>query len=131
MIDKGNEALLVLLDLSAAFDTVDHDILIRRQNSFGVSGTALDWVKSYLTGRTQSVKVSGGTSAPRTLAYGVPQGSVLGPVLFTLYTSPIHLIMHTQGVRDHEYADDTQGHLDFRLGDGGNDQTLAAEQMVD
>ena len=121
----------MLLDLSTAFDIVNHDLLIRRlQNSFGVSGTALDWVKSYLTGRTQAVIVSGATSAPRTLAYGVPQGSVIGPDLFTLYTSSIRLIMHTQGVRDHDYAGDTQGYLDFRLGDDGNDQSHAMEQMV-
>ena len=130
-IDKGQGDLLVLLYLSAAFDTVDHDILIRRpENRFGLTGTALDWVRSYLSGRTQSVRVDSAISSPRSLAYGVPQGSVLGPVLFTLYTSPIHDTMHAHGVSDHEYADDTQEYLGFKLGDGGVDQSRAMAQMM-
>ena len=109
-IDGGDGAMLVLFDLSAAFDTMDHGILIHRlENSFGVAGTALYWVRSYLTDRTQTVKVSSIISSLRTLAFGVPQGSVLGPVLFTLYTSPIYHIIQAHGVRDHKYADNTQG----------------------
>ena len=89
-IDRTKCVLLLLLDLSAAFDTIDHEILLQRLSvSGGVCGTALAWFRSYLTGRTQSVKIHNTTSNPRLLSYGVLQGSVLGPLLFTLYSAPI------------------------------------------
>ena len=92
--DDRKVNLLVLLDLSAAFDTIDHNILIKRfECSFGVKGTALKWFASYLKNRTQSVKVSGFQSEKGFLQFGVPQGSVLGPVLFTTYTQPLVYIM--------------------------------------
>ena len=91
--DDKKVSILVLLDLSAAFDTLDHSFLLDRLNtSFGLSGTVLEWFKSYLINRTQSVIIDDVTSEPRTLLYGVPQGSVLGPICYTLYTSciPLH-----------------------------------------
>ena len=92
--DDRKVNLLVLLDLSAAFDTIDHNILIKRlECSFGVKGTALKWFASYLKNRTQSVKVSGFQLEKGFLQFGVPQGSVLGPVLFTMYTQPLVHIM--------------------------------------
>ena len=82
--------LLVLLDLSAAFDTVDHTNLLNRLSSdFGISGLALGWFRSYLAEREQYVSVSDAKSDGIRLQFGVPQGSVLGPVLFTIYTSPL------------------------------------------
>jgi len=85
--DLGKVSLLGLLDLSAALDTVDHDILLRRlENSFGIDGMALQWINSFLTNRTQAVEFRGVTSAYTLLRHGVPQGSVLGPLLFLLYT---------------------------------------------
>jgi hypothetical protein len=79
-----------MLDFSAAFDTIDHQILLGRLKSrFGICGAALSWFRSHLTSRTQYVKVNGKTSASTPLLQGVPQGSVLGPLLFSLYVSPL------------------------------------------
>ena len=82
--------LLVLLDLSAAFDTVRHDILLNRlKSSFGADGKALEWFASYLADRTQCVAVNDGLSSAFPLRQGVPLGSCLGPLLFTVYTSKL------------------------------------------
>ena len=81
-IDKGKYAFLVLLDLSAALDTVSHQILLKRmENKYGMTGDAAGWIQSFLIGRTQSVLASGNHSKPAVLKYGVRQGLVLGPVL--------------------------------------------------
>jgi len=85
----GKITLLVLLYLSAAFDPVDHSILLSRMNSyFGIGGVALDWFQSYLSGRTYCVRVDNVTSDISQLQYGLPQDSVLGPILFSMYSSP-------------------------------------------
>ncbi len=74
------------LDLNAAFDTIDHNVLLNRlENSVGISGSALAWFKSYLSDRHQFVAVNEEVSYRAQVQYGVPQGSVLGPLLFTLY----------------------------------------------
>ena len=87
--DDRKVNLLVLFDLLAAFDTIDHNILIKRlESSFGVKGTALKWFASYLENRTRSVKVSEFQSEKGFLQFGVPRVSGLGPVLFTIYTQP-------------------------------------------
>ena len=107
---KGSVTALTLLDLSTAFDTIDHTILLDRLNVYyGLSELALGWFKSYLSGRTHSVKVGSTLSHPAALHYGVPQGSVLGPILFSLYTNPIGSIIHSHSsINYHFYADDTQ-----------------------
>ena len=89
-IDNKEVTCLILLYLSAAFNPVNHTILHNRMKyHFGVSGTALHWVCLYLTGRTQKVVIDGFESESVKLTLEIPQGSVLGPVLFTLYTSPL------------------------------------------
>jgi hypothetical protein len=109
MVDRGDTAILALLDLSAAFDTVDYDILLKRlSTSFGICGQALDWFQSYLTGRTQSVRCGTSNSAAVPIRCGVPQGSVLGPILFVLYTADLPSIVTPFGLSVHQYADDSQ-----------------------
>ena len=117
-MDKSCGVFLVLLDLSAAFDTIDHDILIKRlRDNLGLSGTALAWMNSYLRGRSQSVVINGTKSEPADLQYGVPQGSVLGPILFTIYASPIGAIAKRHNLEIHLYADDTQTYIFFKMKD--------------
>ena len=108
-------SLLALLDMSSAFDTVDHVILLQRLSTeFGVNGPALLWVKSYLSDRSQSVKCGDKNSAPRTVCSGVPQGSVLGPLFFLIYTADLQRIINDEGLAGYFYADDSQiRHSDF------------------
>ena len=106
---KGNITLLGLLDMSAAFDTVDHGILLHRlETSFGVSGSALAWFKSFLHSRTQLVIFNELSSKTVVVTSGVPQGSVLGPLLFLLYKAEIPVIATEHGLGVHCYANDGQ-----------------------
>ena len=107
--DNRQVSLLALLDLSAAFDTLDHPILLKRLDvSFGLCGNVLKWFTSYISDRSQAVLVDGILSSRCDLKYGVPQGSVLGPVLFTLYAQPLSDVIIPHGCSFHKYADDTQ-----------------------
>jgi len=97
------------LDLPAAFDTVDRDILLERlSRTFGIQGTALEWFQSYLNDRMEHVLYNGVKFPVRTVLFGVPQGSVLGPLLFLLYTADLEIIARRFGVEVHLYADDSQ-----------------------
>ena len=109
-----NKAVVLLLDLSAAFDKVDHEILISRLfNRFGIKGNVLDWFSSYLHDRKQFVSINGHNSLLHTLQYGVPQGSVLGPLLYLLYTSPFADILQKHEMSYHLYADGSQIYTTF------------------
>ena len=107
--DASQVSILALLDLSAAFDTIDHFILLcRLEQHFGVSGLALNWFKSYLSNRFQFVSATDSNSKLSELDYGVPQGSVLGPNLFVLYIQPLSQILFSHSCPHQFFADDTQ-----------------------
>ena len=102
---NGDLTMLTLLDLSAAFDTVDHETLIERLGvSFGLRGTVLGWFQSYLDGRTQCVRSGSSTYG----TCGVPQESVRGAILFLLYAAGLTRLIESHDLHPHGYADDTQ-----------------------
>lgn len=124
-VDKHQEVFLVLLDLSAAFDTLDHEILLNRlEKRFGIKENALAWFSSYLEDRFQSVTIGGITSKESKLTWGVPQGSVMGPVLFSTYTAPLEEIITAHGVSCMIYADDTQLYLTMKPHDRQDTKSL-------
>ena len=119
-LDNQEVACLILLDLSVVFDTIDHDILLNRLKSrFAVTGVVLKWIVPYLKDRSQVVEIgvplSGGSRSEfDKIRSSIPQGSVLGPILFTIYTVPIGDIYRRHQVAFHLYTDDTQIYLSFR-----------------
>ena len=114
-LDNKRGVILTMLDLSAASDTVDHSLLLGRMRNSGVIGISHQWFASYLTSRTQSVCLDRTKSQPSELLQGVPQGSVLGPVLFTLYTGPIGQIIRHHQLDFHAFADDSQLYVSFKI----------------
>ena len=122
-MDKQHATLLILLDLSAAFDTVDNQILLDRLHTeFGVCGKVLDWFASYLSNRSQKVTVDGVLSDRFGIDFGVPQGSCLGPLLFVIYSSKLFNIVNNHLQNVHTYADDTQLYLAFKPGNYTNEK---------
>ncbi len=118
----SKSSVLILLDLSAGFDTVNHQILLSTLSSLDITGIPLRWFESYLTGRSFKVAWGGEVSKAHQLVTGVPQGLVLGPLLFSTYTTSLAPIIQAHGFSYHFYADYTQLYLSFRP----DDPTVAA-----
>ena len=127
-VDNGRVALVTLLDLSAAFDTIDHDILLSRLKKLGISSTPLKWLQFYLSGRTQRVAVEGEALSEVHITCGVPQGSILGPILYSLCTVPLSALIDSHHLSFHLYADDT---MIFTTSNPDKDSFAAAKTSME
>jgi len=129
MLMAANErrlTLLCMLDMSAAFDCVDHSILLHSlQLSVGITGVVLAWITSFLTGGTQQVAYNSQLSVTQTVMCGVPQGSVIGPLLYVLYTAKLSEVITRHGLNVHQYTDDTQLYLSVL----SDDASVAIERL--
>jgi len=114
-VDRGQMSALCLLDLPSAFDTVDHDLLLQRlERQFGLCGTVLQWIRSYLSDKTFRVVYGDVLSFVVYVMCSVSQGSVLCPLFFILYMADLADRAVKYGVSLHAYVDDTQLYLHFR-----------------
>lgn len=117
-LDSGFSVALIMLDLSAAFDTLDHNILLKRfEHSLGIAGNAIRWLGSYLSGRTQRVVIDSAASDDVLLQFGVPQGSVFGPKGYSMYTGPLGNIFRKYNMSHMLYADDSQSYTIVKAND--------------
>ena len=124
-MEAGSCVILLALDISAAFDTINHDILLSRlEGDYGITGTALDWIFSYISDRECHVAVGSKTSDSWKCTSRIPQGSLLGPLFFSLYVAPIAQIFNSHGIKFHQYADDTQLYTTVKPEDVANLQAL-------
>ena len=112
-IDSRRSVLLVLLDLSAAFDTINHNTLLRRLSGYGLSGDVLAWLTSYLCNRTCVVRIKSGVSEIDTMTTGVPQGTLLVPLLFNAYIAPLTKCLQKHNSNRRLHGDDTQLYFTF------------------
>ena len=125
--DMHDQVLAVFLDLSKAFDTIDHEILLKKLSHYGVIGEALDWFRSYLTDRTQFVLYDDTESELQTIRVGVPQGSLLGPLLFLIYINDAHRA--SDALKFIHFADDTTLSQNLSFFSGVNNGSLTQSQL--
>ena len=104
--NSGAETDVLYLDFAKAFDKVDHNLLIAKLQIYGIQGKLLDWIRSFLRDRSQIVTVDGFHSVEKPVLSGIPQGSVLGPILFIIYVNDLHF--HIQNCKSSAFADDTK-----------------------
>ena len=117
-IDNGKIVLVLLLDMLAALDTIDYELLLKTlKNSYGTEKLVLNWLSSYLNHCSFLVNINDSFSDPDSMSYGVPQGSILGPILFILYTKQLQHIAHNFNLNIQLYADDTQLYVSFNSDD--------------
>ena len=102
-MDTGRSTIIIALDMSAAFDTIDQAVLLNRlKHTFGVTGTALEWISSYLSHRQSYVRWGTGQSVTTTVEVSIPQGSVLGPMLFTLFIASLAKVTESFDIQHHQ-----------------------------
>ena len=131
--EKQHVTIMAMLDLSAAFDTVDHSIFLQRLSAdFGIEGSALNWMKSYLSNRSQQVIINGKRSGKVSLETGFPQGGGAGPWAYSRYTQPIAQIVHSFNTLYHFFADDSQLYKSFQAISNAIQQSakMALEQCI-
>ena len=125
-LDSGSEVRAVSLDISKAFDKVWHEGLLSKLQSYGINGLLLQWLKDYLSGRSQAVCVDGVQSKPRAINAGVPQGSVLGPTLFLIF---INDLLESTSNPIHSFADDSTLHASLPAGPLSSARQQAADTL--
>ena len=125
MVDKKENVVLLLLDLSAAFDTINHKLLLKKlKDLYCITGNVFKWLESYLSDRSFKVVINKSSSPSCWLEIGVPQGSILGPLLFIMYTKDLENIVTKYGFSIHLYADDSQVYFAFDVHSTNPDMTL-------